>query len=125
MNWNELRKETHGSPRFSPGHFGQTIRRIYDRGANLATPEMVALWDPISWDELQNGTYKQPLYVEDFHWHERSGPIEMVIDNEIAEWIKEQGEVWLMPVEDDEEYVSWDFYFVVGTEAEVLNKLKA
>jgi len=114
MNWNELRKEIHGSPRFSPGHFGQTIRRIYDRGANLATPEMVARWVSPTFEERMNGTYEPPSYVKHFQWHERGGPIEMVIDGTLAAWIKEQGEVWLMPVTDDEEYVSWDFYFVVG-----------
>jgi hypothetical protein len=109
-------------------YFDQTIRRIYDAGANLATPEMEALAPAdMLWERFASGCEDEPRPegVVRFCNHERSGSITAFIDFTIVPWIKENGEVWLLPVFDDEEYISWDLFFVVGTEAEVLEKLKA
>jgi hypothetical protein len=109
-------------PKEQRNHYSTTLRRIYDRGANLATPEMADLWPA---KEIWQGDREVPEFAHQRSNHERSHPVEVYIDFPLAEWIKEQdGEVWLMPVFDDEEYVSWEFIFVVGTEEEVLEKLK-
>jgi hypothetical protein len=125
--WNELRTEIHARPRMPKehrDHYSVTLRRIYDRGANLATPEMAALWPGETTKERCEGTWKPPACAHPFENHERSQPVEAFIDFTLAEWIEKKGEVWLMPVFDDKEYVSWDFYFVVGTEEQVLEQLR-
>lgn len=128
--WKELRTEIHARPRMKPvscPYYDQTIRRIYDAGANLATSEMADLGPAQTlWERFGSGGEHEPRPegLVRFCNHERSQPITVFIDFTIEKWIKESGEVWLLPVFDDEEYVSWDFFFMVGTEEEVLEKLK-
>ena len=129
--WIKMREQIHSQPRMKPVtdmHYDQVIRRIYDAGANLATSEMADLAPAQAmWEIYGSGCddEQRPEGIIRLYTHARSEMIEVFIDYTIRKWIGEQkGDVWLLPVFDDEEYVSWDFFFMVGTREEVIKKLK-
>jgi len=115
-------------PKDVNGHYAQTIRRIYDAGATLATPEIMRHCP----NKLINCPFGTSEKFENHGFvvmdnHERTKPIEAFIDCEVTKFIKSQkegGTIWLMPVFDDQEYIGWTFVFFVGDEETVIRELE-
>jgi hypothetical protein len=136
--WNKARGGIHSVPRATEeakDYYLSVLRSAYNAGVDLATPEMAAIWPYDNWDAYYGlaeicetkGPVGGIIWLEN---HERTKPIEDFIRHNLTEWVEErltemegEGGVWLMPVFDDEEYVSWNFFFMLGTEEAVVDAL--
>lgn len=116
----------------NPGimHYERVIHRVLDLGIFPATPEMEAAYS----EKLRDAAFAECGGVPGLITVEAPGqgmPVEAFIDFKMWKLIEryskkqENEKVWLLPVEDDEEYVGWAFRFVVAaSEDEAVAKVK-
>lgn len=135
--WSKLREQFVGIKReHRLPWYDRHIRELVLAGFKLATAEMETLYEQMMGEhgyELRQSTYPQisetkpnqyGLYA--YGTHDRSEQIDDAI-TALAELHKSDiaaDKAWLMPVLDDDEYVSWEFDIAVGTEQEVLETLR-
>jgi len=140
-SWSRATKVLGGTKPKRLSYYLKHIRELVEGGFKMATPEMATeydkLWyrhnDCFPWVEDRKSTYpsirktKPTLGMFHYGTHDRSEGIYDAITSLVGihKVDIEAGKAWLMPVFDDEEYVSWEFDIVVGTEAEVLALVKA
>lgn len=106
------------------------ITRLYNLGFNLATDQMIDLYESLDPDELWDVSlpYEKITAFRQWHamcTHDRSQHVDQAT-NQLAEHFSKEikkGEAWLLPVYDDEEYVLWIFEVAVGSEKEVVRQL--
>ena len=149
MAWSELREKFAD---VKPGTFDFYTQRIHElvlAGFKLADAEMEELYTKLV-GEYDNETYCWP-YFEDrsstypairqtkpqgfnglpvdggvgvfaYGTHDRAERVEEAIIH--MGYLHLNDEAWVMPVMDDEEYVSWDFDVIVGSREEVIETLR-
>ncbi len=117
-------------------YFLHVLEMFHHIGFRYATPEMEKLWSSVPEDiidyDWQEQTPDGLLYIGH---HARDGDLDELIERlpsmrEFRDFmqgntIPQDGfNIWLMPVSDDKEYISFDFFFMPGCENTVLRRLR-
>jgi len=137
--WSEYREEFANLKSEEPSFYKSKIRELVLAGFKLADAEMEQLYgelvgdrdddDFISWYlENRKSTYPQIRKTKPHHGiymygtHDRSESVEDAIV-EMGR-LHKGTEAWVMPVFDDQEYVSFEFDVIVGSREDVLKTLR-
>lgn len=134
-SWNDTVKSINNGEKLN-NYYGRVIRNMAD-GLNLATPEMTKAYTPnlpgvegeagemfyvleACASSAPEGKQIGPAVVMENH--ERSNPIDVIVQILTDKYRGKQA--WLMPVADNQEYVSWTFVIIEGKEEEILSKIE-
>jgi hypothetical protein len=139
MTWAQLREKCANTKRQTENYYTRQIINLVRAGFKMADEEMEKLYT-ILMGEYDNETYEFPLFTDrkstypqirkteptngiyQYGTHSRCENIDEAIKT-LAE-LHKNDEAWLMPVLDDDEYVSFELDVIVGSREEVINILR-
>jgi len=113
-------------PPYGNDYYYLVIHTLLNKGYEPAPPNIRKAFGSLH-DEVLNELESTSITVPGWvivRNHERSYPIRYLIDDEVVR-MAPPSKYWLMPVENDNEYVSWTFVFVPKNEDEVLRQVVA